>query len=273
MTGAFLAQARLGRGGRLHYVVGVVLILVAWFVLGAASYVVLLNLPLALDPWTRGYVELNFPFLPLIPVIALVVVAWHRRPLASLVTAFARIDPGRMALAFVAAGVLFVSMSWLAGDDAAQAGSRAGLLLALPAILILTPIQAAGEELLFRGYVLQATAAFTSSKAIVVLVNAALFAGLHAFNPAAQASPLLAIVGYGLSGAGLAWVAVRDDGLELPIGAHVANNLVSFSIAAYLQMPFEREGDDYDALLHYVGSLAPVALLLLIAHLRPRRAG
>src|SRR5262249_54603385 len=231
---AFLAQSAQGRGAWWHYVVGLVLLVAAF--MGAASllYLALVYLTNALanagvlfGPWVRGYLEINIAFVPLAPVTLLVVALWHRRPMRSLVTGAARVDWGRMAIAFAAAAAVFGAMALLGGEDPAHPGNLAALLKALPLIVIFTPLQSAGEELLFRGYVLQGSAAFTRSKVAIVVFNGALFAALHAYNPAAQVNPL-ALGGYFLSGAGLALVALRDDGLELPIGGHVANNLVSF---------------------------------------------
>jgi membrane protease YdiL (CAAX protease family) len=269
---AFLAQAALGRGARWHYAVGLVLILALWFGCGVVGYLALFQVALPVDSWTGSYLALNLPFVPLIPLIALVIRFWHRRPVIGLVTAHRRIAWGRMAATFVAALVLVTTLSWLSGEEGDPDGTLADVLRALPWILVLTPIQAAGEEVLFRGYLVQAAAAFTRSKAAIVLVNAVLFGGLHALNPEALVSPVFATLGYALAGAGLAWVAIRDDGIELTIGAHVANNLVSFLLIAWQQLPFERVGEHYDAATHYLGILALIAAPLAIAQLRPRAA-
>jgi membrane protease YdiL (CAAX protease family) len=276
MGDAFLAQSARGRGARWHYAVGLVLILVAWFVAAGALYfalwsrTTLLAAGGALTPWSRDYLEINIAFVPLAPVTLLAIAAWHRRPMRSLVTGAARVAWGRLALGFLAACVLFAIIVLIGGDDPEHPGTRAALLACLPLIVIFTPLQSAGEELLFRGYVMQASAAFTRSRIAIVVFNGALFAALHAYNPAAQVN-VLALGGYFLSGAGLALVALRDDGLELPIGGHVANNLVSFMALAYTQQPLASEAEGYDPVAHYVTSLLPVLLLLAIAWLRPRR--
>jgi membrane protease YdiL (CAAX protease family) len=276
MGDAFLAQAARGRGARWHYGVGLAMIVVAWVGFAAALYLGLAFAGNAMDllvlrfgPWARNYVELNIAFLPLIPAVALVVALWHRRPVRSVVTGAARIAWGRIALAFAASAALFGTMTAVGGGDDAHPATAAALLRVLLLVLVLTPIQAASEELLFRGYVMQATAAFTRSRTIIIVFNGVLFAALHGANPAAMANPL-ALGGYFISGAGLALVALRDDGLELPIGGHVANNLLSFLVLAATQQLLESEAEDYSPLMHYVSSLAPVALLLALARLRPR---
>jgi membrane protease YdiL (CAAX protease family) len=277
MGDAFLAQGASGRGAWWHYLVGLVLLIASWL---AAAIVLLLALEFAgaraaaagwaLDEWAQDYLKLNIIFVPLAPATLMVVALWHRRPMASLVSGGARVAWGRMALAFAAASALFVALALIGDEDRAHPGTLAALLRALPLILIFTPIQSAGEELLFRGYVMQATASLTRSRVAIVAFNGALFAALHAYNPAAQVN-VLALGGYFLSGAGLALVALRDDGLELPIGGHIANNLVSFMALAMTQQAIESEAEGYDPLMHYVTSLVPVVLLLVIARLRPRR--
>ena len=74
--------------------------------------------------------------------------------------------------------------------------------------------------MVFRGYLLQQTAAFTPNVWLIVAVNAAMFALAHLeFDPAALAARALA-------GAAFAWAALRLGGLEFAIGAHVATNLM-----------------------------------------------
>ncbi|MFC3071464.1 CPBP family intramembrane glutamic endopeptidase [Phenylobacterium soli] len=80
-------------------------------------------------------------------------------------------------------------------------------------------LAAFGEEALFRGWLLQQTSAFTRRIAIVIAVNAAVFALAHGdLAPA----PLVARFAMG---AGWAWVVLRLGGVEFTSGAHLANNL------------------------------------------------
>ncbi len=81
-------------------------------------------------------------------------------------------------------------------------------------------VAAAAEEVVFRGYVLQQTAAFTRNPWVIVGLNAVIFAVFHLeFDPAALAARTLA-------GAAFAWAALRLGGLEFAIGAHLATNLM-----------------------------------------------
>lgn len=93
-------------------------------------------------------------------------------------------------------------------------------LFYLAAVLIGLFVAATAEEVVFRGYLLQQTAAFTRNVWLIVGLNAAVFALAHLeFDPAALAARVLA-------GAAFAWAALRLGGLEFAIGAHVATNLM-----------------------------------------------
>lgn len=88
-------------------------------------------------------------------------------------------------------------------------------------------VAATAEEAVFRGYLLQQTAAFTRNVWVLIAVNAAAFALAHLeFDPGALAARALA-------GAAFAWAALRLGGLEFAIGAHVATNLM----IAFFQAP------------------------------------
>lgn len=108
-------------------------------------------------------------------------------------------------------------------------------------ILLLVPFQAASEEYVFRGWLLQGIAACTleartgrlgrAASAVfrtpwpAIAVSAALFMLLHGYSgPAAFQVFLFAVV------AGL--LAIRTGGLEAAIVLHAVNNLIAFTLPA-----------------------------------------
>ena len=86
------------------------------------------------------------------------------------------------------------------------------------ALFLLTA--AAAEEILFRGVLLQLTAAFTRSLPLLLLVNGVVFSAFH-IDPSPEAFVVRAV-----SGALWAWTVLRLAGLEFALGAHLANNLL-----------------------------------------------
>lgn len=96
----------------------------------------------------------------------------------------------------------------------------------LVVIVLTSPLQAAGEEFFFRGYLLQAAGSLARSPWLAVLVSAVVFAAFHG----TQNLPLLVDrFGFGLLAGGL---VVITGGLEAAVAAHAVNNVFAFSYAA-----------------------------------------
>jgi membrane protease YdiL (CAAX protease family) len=89
----------------------------------------------------------------------------------------------------------------------------------LNVVLLTTPLQAAGEEYLFRGLLLQSLGATRMPAWLCMVVSALLFATAHGqFDPPLFADRFVL-------GVALAWVAIRTGGLEAGIAIHAVKNL------------------------------------------------
>ncbi|MBP6455331.1 MAG: CPBP family intramembrane metalloprotease [Chitinophagaceae bacterium] len=96
-------------------------------------------------------------------------------------------------------------------------------LLFLSAILI--PLQTAYEEILFRGYLTQGIGRWFKNRYLAILIPGVLFGLLHIANPEITAHGFwLAMPQYVLFGLLFGLISVLDDGIELSMGAHAANN-------------------------------------------------
>lgn len=80
-------------------------------------------------------------------------------------------------------------------------------------------LAALAEEVLFRGWLLQQTRAFTRSVGVIVAVNAVAFSLAHGDPSVGGLVTRFAL------GIGWAWIVLRLDGVEFAAGAHLANNL------------------------------------------------
>ena len=92
-------------------------------------------------------------------------------------------------------------------------------------ILLTTPLQAAGEEYAFRGYLMQAVGSLTRRRWVALLVTALLFAMAHGF----QNFPLF--FDRFMFGLIAGWLVIRTGGLEAGIAMHVLNNYLAFGLA------------------------------------------
>lgn len=181
-------------------------------------------------PW--GMLGTNLG-LALLTVIALVLVRWwHHRD----VRWTASVQPGMRWRYLVLC--LPAALAVLGGVQAMGALSGAGgpqprLWLWLLLVLVSSPLQAAGEEFFFRGYLLQAFGSMVGAgrsprlaQAVAVLASSLLFALFHGVqNPALFVDRL----GFGLLAGAL---VVATGGLEAGIACHVVNNLMAFGWAA-----------------------------------------
>jgi membrane protease YdiL (CAAX protease family) len=97
-------------------------------------------------------------------------------------------------------------------------------------VLLLTPLQAAGEEYLFRGYLTQAFGSLVwgrrASQALAVLGPALIFALFHGFSQ--DAPVFFDRFAFGVV-AGI--LVISTGGLEAAIAMHVLNNFLAFGLA------------------------------------------
>ncbi|MDR1756135.1 MAG: CPBP family intramembrane metalloprotease [Culturomica sp.] len=94
--------------------------------------------------------------------------------------------------------------------------------------LIMLPFQTGFEEVMFRGYLMQGSYLLFNSKWAAVFATSLLFGLMHGSNPEVEQFGYgLAMSQYILMGLIMGAIVVWDDGLELAIGMHFGNNLLS----------------------------------------------
>lgn len=92
--------------------------------------------------------------------------------------------------------------------------------------LILIPLQTSFEEITFRGYLAQGIAGATGSRIWSILIPAVIFGLMHSLNPEVAAHGFFAVMPlYIFLGLFFGLLATLDDGIELPMGVHAANNI------------------------------------------------
>lgn len=111
----------------------------------------------------------------------------------------------------------------LSGETNSFTSTTRGFLLV---IVILTPLQAAGEEFAFRGYLMQAFGGLFGNRVVAVLLSSLLFALAHGLG---QDLPIFVDrFAFGLV-AGM--LVISTGGLEAGIAMHVLNNFLAFGLA------------------------------------------
>ena len=91
---------------------------------------------------------------------------------------------------------------------------------------LLIPFQASYEEILFRGYLAQGIGVRTKSRILVILIPSVLFGLMHSLNPEVDSYGFWIVMPqYIFFGLLFGIISVMDDGIELAMGAHTANNI------------------------------------------------
>ncbi len=123
----------------------------------------------------------------------------------------------------VALALVLTAVSFLLPADAdAPAPQENPLWLAtLIVVLLLVPLQAAAEEYIFRGYLMQAIGRWLRHPAFAILLPVPLFVLGHMYDVYGQ-------IGVGIFAVAAGWLTWRTGGLEAAIALHVVNNLWGF---------------------------------------------
>ena len=91
---------------------------------------------------------------------------------------------------------------------------------------ILIPIQTSTEEYVFRGYLMQGFANLAKNKWFPLVMTSLIFGSMHILNPEVTKMGYIIMVYYIGTGLFLGIITLMDDGMELALGFHAANNLV-----------------------------------------------
>jgi uncharacterized protein len=195
--------------------------------------------PIAFSALVVGAAFATHQLLPLSPIVVVMgtfgsviaagiavvqsVTRMHRRPWLSLVSVRLRLDWKRLAIgagvqAILSSAFLFL-VHFVTGQPWRSAATLPVPLSVLVLALLLTPLQAVSEEILFRGYLTQALGRIFRSRSMIVVAVGIIFAVLH-FN---AYGPLTIPVMFAFSLI-LSLATLRDDRIELAIGAHTAQN-------------------------------------------------
>lgn len=240
------AYKSLHQGWR--YIIGFVIIfLIGWQFLG--------SIPLMASAWMRSenvnefMVHSEAMFTPLYEgdlnlllvlmlltfvggLIALIAVVkyLHKQRFVKLITARDGIDWSRVFFAFgIWATFAIVSTFigyYLAPEELLWNFNLLPFLGLLLISVLLLPLQTSFEELLFRGYLMQGIGVAAKNRWVPLVITSLVFGLMHAANPEIAKlgySVLSVYIGLGFF---FGIITLMDDGMELALGFHAANNMI-----------------------------------------------
>ena len=125
--------------------------------------------------------------------------------------------------------------------------------LSLVLVVLLVPLQATAEEVVFRGLFMQIIGSWLKNPWFAILIPTLLFAAAHIYD-------IWGLLMVGLMGLAAGWLTWRTGGLEAAIAIHVINNLVAFGFMALGAGGSTSQDADAGSLGGVIGEVAGLAL-------------
>ena len=190
-------------------------------------------------------------FLLLIPFAVgllgfwLVIKKLNERSLLSVTTSRSKIDWSRVFYAFAIWGmfsiVLIVGDYFIAPDSYEWNFNAKSFAILLVIAVALIPIQTSLEEYIFRGYLMQGFVGIFKNRWGPLVMTSIIFGCLHLFNPEVEKLGYGIMVYYIGTGLFLGILTLMDEGIELALGFHAANNLFTALLVTSSWTAFQTE--------------------------------
>jgi len=129
--------------------------------------------------------------------------------------------------AFAAFGAFYAlsfAASAAAGETIVMDGAHPNTLLMVVLVVLLIPFQAAAEEYVFRGYLMQLIGSWLRHPAFAIVLPVPLFVVGHVYDVWGSLS-------VGIFAVVAGWLTWRTGGLEAAIALHIVNNALIFLLA------------------------------------------
>lgn len=163
--------------------------------------------------------------------IFFVVKVLHSQPIKALTTSRKKIDWGRFFFAFGLVAIFAIATTlvdyYTNPQDYVVNFQAKPFFIMLVIAVIMIPLQTSFEEYLFRGYLMQGIGTLFKNRWSPLIITSLVFGSLHFFNP--EVTKLGNIIMFYYIGTGflLGIMTLMDDGMELALGFHAGNNLIT----------------------------------------------
>ena len=186
---------------------------------------------------TIKMIGVNLTFVALVGPLAfglLIVLFWVKfvqgQSITSLTTSRQKIDWKRIFFSFFLWGsittLMILGLYFTQPENFVWNFNPEKFFIFLVLAVVLVPMQTSFEEYLFRGHMLQGIGLATNSRLIPLIITSVLFGLMHIANPEVGKIGYIIMIYYIGTGFFLGIMTLMDEGLELALGFHAANNLV-----------------------------------------------
>lgn len=203
------------------------------------NYYASVNSPVSADEAIRQLIDQlgsNITLIILLGPLAfglLLILGWvklvHEQTIVSLTTSRNKIDWKRMLFAFFLWGGIttaIVVIDYMVSPDHYELNFQLiPFLILLVISVLLIPLQTSFEEYMFRGYMMQGIGIIARNRWVPLVVTSVIFGLMHIGNPEVGKMGFGILIYYIGTGFFLGIITLMDEGLELALGFHAANNL------------------------------------------------
>lgn len=240
----YIEQAYKGLTDAWRYIIGCVIIFIMWQIIG--SMPLLIGLALKVESFKDFPTDIAgmatllgenlFLFLMLLSfAIGLLGVLisskyLHNLSITQFTTTRSKIDWKRFWFIFIVWGVtsssfVLLEYFYFAPENYVWNFKLQPFLVLLAIGVILLPLQTSFEEYAFRGYGMQFLGTLFKNRWLPLIITSVTFGLMHILNPEVEQLGYIIMVYYIGTGLFLGIITLMDDGLELALGFHFANNL------------------------------------------------
>lgn len=242
----FIEQAYKGLSESWRYILGIFVIFFVWQFLGAIPLLGALALKEGgMSAMTGGDMGAmssvlgsnTFLFFMLLTFaiglasIFLFVKLVHRQTITGLTTTRKKVDWKRIFFSFAiwaTISILFIFADmYIAPEDYEFNFQLVPFLTLAVVAIIMIPIQTSMEEYFMRGYMMQGLGIVAKNRWFPLVFTSLLFGMLHILNPEVEKLGYGILVFYIGTGFFLGIMTLMDEGMELALGFHAANNLTA----------------------------------------------
>ena len=233
----FIEQGYKGNIGLWKYWIPIL----GFSALMVVNYILTINSPEDVDVMLKNFIDkvgLNVFFILAIgPLVAglFIILGWvyfvHGQSITSLTTSRKKVDWKRVLFAFGLWGGITVLMIladvMMSPDDYVFNFKPIPFLILVVMAVILVPLQTSFEEYMFRGHLMQGLGIMAKNRWVPLIITSVLFGIMHAANPEVGKMGYGIMIFYIGTGFFLGILTLMDEGLELALGFHAANNLTA----------------------------------------------
>ena len=154
----------------------------------------------------------------------------HKQSILNMTTSRSKIDWGRILFSFTIWAIFLIavtSIDYFLDPTEYQVNFRLIPFLILVLIgVIFIPIQTSAEEYIFRGYLMQGFGILAGNRWFPLMMTSLIFGLMHIVNPEVAEMGYIIMIYYIGTGLFLGILTLMDEGIELSLGFHAANNLI-----------------------------------------------